>query len=65
MTSQEKRSLIVRRLVWLALAMVALVLAIAVRVSFSLPEEESIMFSAGNMTELLTNSSGPGCSKAG
>jgi len=56
MTLQEKRSLILRRLIWLTLALVVLVLAIVVRVNFSLPEEESIKFSAGNMTELLTNS---------
>jgi len=57
MTSQEKRSLILRRVVWLTLAVVVLVSAIVVRVSFPLHEEgESLMFSAGNMTELLTNS---------
>jgi len=56
MTSQEKRSLILRRLVWLTLAVVVLVLAIVVRVTFSLPKEESTAFSASNMTELLTNS---------
>lgn len=57
MTSQEKRSLILRRVVWLTLAVMVLVSAIVVRVSFPLPEEgESIMFSSGNMTELLTNS---------
>ena len=56
MTSQEKRSLILRRLVWLTLAVVVLVLAIVVRVTFSLPEEESTAFSASNKTELLTNS---------
>ena len=56
MTSQEKRSLILRRLVWLTLALMVIVSAIAVRVYFPLPEEESISPSAGNTTELLTNS---------
>ena len=55
MTSKEKRSLILRRLVWLTLAVVVLVSAIVVRVNFALPEEEPVMFSAGNMTEHMTN----------
>jgi len=56
MTSQEKRSLILRRLVWLTLALTVLVSAIVLRVNFPLPEEKSSMHSAGNMTELRTNS---------
>lgn len=56
MTSQEKRSLILRRIMWLTLSVVVLVSAIVMRVSFHLPEEESITFSAGNTTELLRNS---------
>ena len=56
MKSQEKRSLILRRLVWLTLALMVLVLAIVLRVNFTLPEEKSTMFSAGNMTELWINS---------
>lgn len=56
MTSQEKRSIILRRLVWLTLALMVLVLAIVLRVNFTLPEEKSTMFSAGNMTELWINS---------
>ena len=56
MTSQEKRALILRRVTWLTLAVVVLVSAIIVRVSFPLLDEESIAFSTGNMTELLTNS---------
>jgi len=56
MTSQEKRSLILRRLVWLTLALMVLVSAIVLRVNFPLPEEKSTLYSAGNMTELRTNS---------
>ena len=56
MTSQEKRALILRGVMWLTLSVVVFVSAIVVRISFPLPEEESITLSAGNMTELLTNS---------
>ena len=56
MTSQEKRSIILRRLVWLTLVLMVLVLAIVLRVNFTLPVEKSTMFSAGNMTELWINS---------
>ena len=56
MTSQEKRALILRRVMWLTLSLVVFVSVIVVRVTFPLPDEESIMFSIGNMTELLTNS---------
>lgn len=56
MTSQEKRSLIVRRVVWLTLSVAVLVSAIVVRVSLPLSEEEPVTFSAGNTTKLLTNS---------
>lgn len=55
MTSQEKRSLILRRLVWLTLALMVSVSAIVLRVNFTMPEETSTMFSAGNMTELWIN----------
>lgn len=56
MTSQEKRSLILRRVVWLTLSVAVLVSAIVVRVSLPLSEEEPVTFSAGNTTKLLTNS---------
>ena len=56
MTSQEKRALILRRVMWLTLSVVVFVSSIVVRATFPLPDEESIMFSTGNMTELLTNS---------
>ena len=56
MTSQEKRALILRGVMWLTLSVVVFVSAIVVRISFPLPEEESVTLSAGNMTELLTNS---------
>ncbi|XP_078364964.1 multidrug and toxin extrusion protein 2-like [Oculina patagonica] len=55
MTSNEKWSLILRRLVWLIFALLVLLTAVIVRVTISLPSNESHTLTAGNMTGLLTN----------
>ena len=55
MSSKEKRSLILRRLVWLMLALLVLVTAVFVRVTIPLPVDEFNTFTAGNTTGLLAN----------
>lgn len=50
MTSKDKRYLAARRLVWLIFALLVLLSAVIVRVTVSLPVNEPLSFTAGNMT---------------
>ncbi|KAJ7374590.1 hypothetical protein OS493_004928 [Desmophyllum pertusum] len=55
MTSKKKRTLILRRLVWLMFALLVLLTAVVVRVTIPLPVNESHKLTAWNMTGPLTN----------
>ena len=53
--SNVKWALVLRRLVWLMLALLVLLAAVVVRVKIPLPVNESRALTAGNMPRLLIN----------